>query len=516
MIRKLVIEGVIGIRRAAIELGGLTLIHGPNGAGKSSALEAVRCWFTGSLPRGVLKKDLPLVTHDGCDVARVTVETEDGQTTKRDIGEKRQPVIDSLAARLAIGSTSIGALSPAEVAALAAEVSGAGADAAWAAGRLAEEGVEARVIEKLKTMLSGGDWAAAHQFADREATMARGVWRGITQEVYGSKKAEGWAPKLPNRPPGDVDAMAKTIAGTEQSVARARELLGMFEAAGTPPDGREIPKLEAEIAEERAKLDGQDDTLACPHCAGRVVLEGLAPGQDMRLVKPVSSKKLADLEHQRDQLLSRIERYQDIMGNPALVGVDAEQLRHQIAVGEEAIARNRSQSQAISIWERENADAEGKAARAAAAHADAVAWDAAAKLLAPDGLPAESMGRLLGPIREALQRNSEAWPERVDIGADMVPRYGVRPWALCSESERWRVDATCAIAFAELGGVPLVLLDQLDVLEPAARMPAIRWLKGVGVQVVAAATLKKPAAIEGVECVWIEDGCVDSAARAAA
>lgn len=121
--------------------------------------------------------------------------------------------------------------------------------------------------------------------------------------------------------------------------------------------------------------------------------------------------------------------------------------------------------------------AEEKTKKAAAAHAEVLAWDALGDALSPDGLPATLLARALDPLNERLLQSSgdAAWPQVV-VHSDMRITAADRDYRLLSVSERWRVDAMIAEAISHLSGMRLLVLDGFDVLEPAARGDLIGWL----------------------------------------
>lgn len=161
--------------------------------------------------------------------------------------------------------------------------------------------------------------------------------------------------------------------------------------------------------------------------------------------------------------------------------------------------------------------ADAKTKQAAQHAADVAAWDAIAQALAPDGIQADLLVEALGPINARLAQSSAdaAWPV-VAIDRDMAITYGAgRPYALCSESERWRADAMLAEAIAHVSGTGLLVLDRVDVLDLQGRSDLFAWLDvlaetGEVHSALLFATLKAPPAGLGerVQVEWIEAGVV--------
>ena len=145
-----------------------------------------------------------------------------------------------------------------------------------------------------------------------------------------------------------------------------------------------------------------------------------------------------------------------------------------------------------------------------------MAWDALAEALGPNGIPAELLAKALGPINERLAQSAAdtTWPT-VTIDGEMAVLLGGRPYALCSESERWRADAMLAEAITNLSGCGLLVLDRADVLDPASRGDLLAWMgvlaenNEIGTALLFATLKGLPASLPGgIEAHWIEGGTV--------
>lgn len=161
--------------------------------------------------------------------------------------------------------------------------------------------------------------------------------------------------------------------------------------------------------------------------------------------------------------------------------------------------------------------------KAAAAHADVLSWTDIADALAPDGIPAELLNDALGPINEHLRLSAaDAEWEPAQINADMSINYGLRDYALISESEKWRTDAMIAEAVSVISGMRLLVLDRFDVLDMKGREDLLYWLDGLAQDgnidtALIFGTLKSlPAlAFETIEAHWIENGTAGQMKEAA-
>lgn len=156
-------------------------------------------------------------------------------------------------------------------------------------------------------------------------------------------------------------------------------------------------------------------------------------------------------------------------------------------------------------------------------HQDVLDWTHIADALAPDGIPGELLAEALGPINERLHVSAgfAEW-EHVVIHSDMRITYGLRDYALISESEKWRTDAMIAEAVSFLAGVKLLVLDRFDVLDLKGREDLLYWLDAMAEDgeidtALVFGTLKAlPAQLpETVAAYWIDNGVAGQMKEAA-
>lgn len=156
-------------------------------------------------------------------------------------------------------------------------------------------------------------------------------------------------------------------------------------------------------------------------------------------------------------------------------------------------------------------------------HADVMAWTDIADALAPDGIPAELLSEALDPINEYLRLSAaNAEWEPAQINSDMTITYGVRNYALISESEKWRADAMIAEAVSHISGLKLLVLDRFDVLDMKGREDLLYWLDGMAQDgdietALIFGTLKAVPALnfETIEAFWIDNGAAGQIKEAA-
>ncbi len=175
--------------------------------------------------------------------------------------------------------------------------------------------------------------------------------------------------------------------------------------------------------------------------------------------------------------------------------------------------------------EREERQAVEKIKRATAAHQSVVAWAAIADALGPGGIPGEILTEALDPLNERLAQ-SALDTEWMQVGVDGEMQISVgsagRPYALLSESEKWRVDAMLAEAIAHLSGLRMLVLDRMDVLDLQGRQDLLAWLDNLAEDgeldtCLLFATLKGlPASLPPtMSAHWIEGGVVTQLKEAA-
>jgi hypothetical protein len=86
---------------------------------------------------------------------------------------------------------------------------------------------------------------------------------------------------------------------------------------------------------------------------------------------------------------------------------------------------------------------------------------------------------------------SNAFGKVVVVGDDMEVRYGTIAYPLASTSQQWRMRMAIGYALAVMSGLEVLVLDDFDCVEPAARGKILEWLSVMcDVQTVLCATLK--------------------------
>ncbi|MFU6819592.1 AAA family ATPase [Pseudomonas aeruginosa] len=579
-ITKLEITNFQGLRHAALDVSApVLLVAGHNGAGKSSLLDAIAMAFNGQPRRVSLKKDMAQLVTEGAKKGEARVEWLDAAYEVQVCGValptgKGSALTDSPFLPYVLDASLFASLDAKERRRVLFDLSGASASPAEVGRRVEAKGLDLALFEKVKPLLRSGFPAAVEQ-AKSYASEARGAWKAITGENYGSEKAVDWAPELLATvvTEDQVAEAGKNLQLLEDDLAEAQQALGASKQARQAADGRaqRIAKLRELVdleprrrnklttdeqnqdewsekvmaAEAAASGEPAHQPLTCPHCQGAVDLQAgqlVAHQPPAKVADPEAAKRL---EEYRGYLASAqravansqrdLKESEDAAAQAAALEAETAQAPNAeaIANGEQAInemrqARDRQQAKVQSLQEAFNAAAQRKDVikQAAGFHAEVCAWSALADALSPTGIPAEILADAIGPVNELLQRLSgtAGWSP-VQLSADIDVTFGGRLYGLLSESERWRCDATIALAIAKLSGLRLVLLDRFDVLDiPARTQQAMKLFQSLAAggeidTLIVAGTLKEPMAktTAWLQAVWIDAGqLVDQQQQAAA
>ena len=569
-ITNITVTNVQGLRNAALAVSEpLLLVSGDNGAGKSSLLDAISMAFTGQPRRVSLKKELGQLVTEGAKKGEAHVDYVDAAGESQTAwmmlpGGKSVVIPDAPFLPFVLEAAKFAALDGKDRRKVLFDLTGAGAGAAEVARRLEAKGADLTKFEKVKPLLRGG-FPPAEAQAKEYAAESRGSWKAITDENYGSQKAETWEPELPPTTVSQeqIAEAAKALADLDGDLAEAQQTLGGHKANAQAAAQRQAQMAQlreaADLLQRRQEKLGADqarvdewtpkvaeaqraaagepahDPLACPHCQGQVLMERgqlVAYVAPEKVADPDAARRLTEYQgylqsaqravanSQRDVDQSRAAAEQlASLEQQAAAAPDAQAMQNaEQAITDLRQERDKARAKHQSLVDAHGAIAGREAAIADAAkhHADVVAWSLIAEALAPTGIPAEILAGALDPCNELLaaQAAVATW-QPVVITPEIEITYGGRLYGLLSESEKWRADTLLAIAIARLSGIRLLLLDRFDVLQPSARPQALKLLlaltrSGDIESAVMAGTMKEPMAKvpAGIQQVWIQGGVI--------
>jgi len=619
------ITNLFGVASVSInDVRPVALICGPNGAAKSSIRQALAMAFTGEVARVNLKRDCGAMIHDGAKSGTVSVDLEDADgiaashsahVTKSAVKSTGAPMYSGdLAARIALGSQAVGELPPDSLRTLITEVLKLKFSAREVAAELKAKGFRPASVDRIAPIIASG-FANAAKSAAEFATEARGDWRAITGETYGSEKAETWEAKLPaggaptaeeveelrsvsediqKRHEDALQEVATLIARKEATqrqaalnanlrasysaqVERARvaaELMTEAQAAITKARNEysAIPAAARAEAEQGTGALGSPDLIdrlarfaalaldqIVPEVEGPLSEAGAAAVADVAECIAIYEAQYQSIDRDWREGAAEKPVPDDVAAARALRVLIAEledraaMLRADVEAGQQAHATlagivdpepdDATQLEAAKLLVerlkplREEANAEHanavaaaqavtKAAedtkRAKAAHASVVEWVNIANELAPSGIPGRMAAAGLQPLRARLAQSAAdtGWGDTfgvvdIDTADGWTIRMGARPYALLSESEKWRADAMLAEAVAHFSGFRVLVLDRMDLLQPDDRLPVLDWLAACvdageldsAIVLATLAEAPKPEALPDVAATyWVESG----------
>lgn len=522
------------------------LVCGPNGAGKSAILDAIAYGLGDGMPRGVTRK---------ADLSELLLHGEKDGKIQLDVSEDGKEKSFKLSLKNGIyGGDSPAPLTAAERSALVprnfinADVTDRRRMLYALAGikigldqvfkDLEGDGHDPIRIERIREGLRAGFGAAAKDAANL-ATEARGAWRSITGETYGDVKAADWkaaVPEAPERPSKEVRALlepakkaldsAKQILADLEATQRQSEGLAEARAKAAKVDAlkdavaaaeAKLKTLEGQEADAKASASGGGWAAPCPECG--TVLESSKAG-DLHRYDPATSgpEGLAKVKALSQQVadaravltkdraaLQHAEAFAAALANmpeppdPA----ELEQAREDVKASQAEVVRlERELEIAVAAENRRHAASEDTA-RARQHHADVQAFSALSK--AVEALPARYLDAALKKVNATLAELTPAFGGTpVVIGADLVPAYGVVSYQFLSRSEKWRVELAIGYALASRTH-GLCIVDEFDLLHPAARGPVLKWMASQeAVQFIVAATLKEPPKLPpAIQVAWL-------------
>lgn len=228
----------------------VVLVAGHNRQGKSSIAEAVKQAFIEEPTRVSKKNEFKQLVRDGEKVASIVIEHSQGTTSlvlPKGEGE---------------GQMHHGALPYCLDASLFAKtdantrrefllkLTGVKITPATIIAKLKERGVDQTKADEVVPLLAAGI-ASAQAEAAKKATEAKGAWRAITGETYGSEKAKDWAAPVPTITISDDDikSLEKDLVEIVGDIDDANQRLGALQNV----DLIDVKAVQEEINQAREK-----------------------------------------------------------------------------------------------------------------------------------------------------------------------------------------------------------------------------------------------------------------------
>lgn len=477
---------------------------GHNEVGKTTVAESVRFVLRGENPRIEYKRDRQKLLTNGASKGHVTLQW-DNVTVKRNIkdgkafGDTQYLPTNELITDVCLQAAQFAKLGDTRRRQLTMEIAEVDLSVDKVSEKLVEKGATKTEVKKYRPLLMSGI-KDAHAHAKRGLTDARGAWKEVTGETYGSSKAAGWKPEQAVISNGEE--ISQSIAEIDTDIAKLKSERDAELAAIRESINKKTAPLTAKISEYEQLLK-KPKPLACPHCGGAVLI---ANGEVIEFTgEEVQKKRIEAL-----QTAARLKR----QGLKDEERNSSEQARNNYA---EQISGMEESRRELNDQLRLIEKAEGQEKRAAELHKEAVAMGRLAELLSdgPDGVAAAIIADSLRPLNERLTEIGQAigWQHAVIHGDMSIARSDGCPYVLLSESAQWRIDAMLHALISELAEFPWLIYDRMDLLDVDNRTKFIKWLSKYGEErtdeasILVMATLKqKPnlGKVAGIELHWLE------------
>ena len=449
--------------------GNVHLFSGHNEAGKSSLQEAIRLALFGETVRVSKKGDYKMMVKEGSKEGYVTV-------TLNDVVFRRNVATGGLdddveappdALRYALDAHLFSSMSSDARRQFLFRALNISLKPKDIKARLIKRGIDGGCVDGVLPLLLSGGFGGAHAEAKKKTTEARGQWKGITGETYGSVKADTWkATKL------FTDEHVQQLCDSRNQLSEIND---------------QIDSLMVEKGAQAAGKSSQHEGAQCncPECGVKLVYQ-----------------------------MGRLHVYTDQGAEPPT----NDELDAQIAMAKAERDAMQEEIVALEVMELRDKDLDKVTTDAAEAHSKCKKWKALEDLLAPDGLPAEIISEAIGPLNDRLKSSAgmSGW-KQCQITPMMEIMMDGRPYQLQSESSKWRADAMISEAISHLTGMGVLVLDRVDVLDMEKRLQMIKWAMALGKteyeSILMFATLKeRPRMPAGVSVYWLQDGALQEAA----
>ena len=483
-INRITTENFQGARAVDLDLRTpATLIAGPNGAGKSSVAEAVRLALLGMPERVGLKKEYGALVSDGAKLGAVTLDLDEGAVgislpKGAQSGEALVP--QSPALPYVLAPERFAAAKPDERRSLLFALTGTNIKADEIERRLLARGCAAPLVTQIKPILRTG-FAGGAEFANGQATEAKGAWKVAAGEQWGSQKAEGWKAEIPPFHQAELDKARADLAALDNRIDATAQSLGALEQKATAhaaardqwvarqAKAAQLPALRQKLEFDRAEhaklaARAEDlqtkagsgpreglvhelaDWLFCSlefintqgggfegHDAAEVSLDKYVkqygpidgkgdPDASAALPKAIEARNLMarSVENDRRDIAAAeaaAEQLQGTTETEAIQPADVEAVRAKVTALRAERKAIDERVQQLLNAKRAATSATERTANAAQYHQDVLAWSAIGDALSPDGIPGEILAEALQPVNDKLA-------DLADLAGWRVPAIG--------------------------------------------------------------------------------------------
>ncbi|MFD1558309.1 AAA family ATPase [Paraburkholderia silviterrae] len=448
----------------------VVVVCGENGAGKSSLAEAISAALTGDISRVSLKKEYGSIVTEGKKKAEVVLSTDHGDCSLTLPDGKWQGLpINMDALPYVLRPSLFAEKKDTERRTFLFGLTGITLNGATVKQQLIERECNEKKVDTVLPMLRSG-FPAACDFAKDKAKEAKGAWKGVTGETWGSDKGDGWEAEVPEYDAKRLAAVTEQLATVDGRIEEHSKTVGSLSAKrdayvkhttaaeSNATKAKELTRLTEKLAFDEAELAKAKQALAeAQQRAGTAPREGLvhdlARGVDYLLAFMDVDGQSDEEREARDALAAYEKQYGALNGAvndpearaaiPALtqardlmarsvandkrlmedakaaaaaleLSADVEKVTDEdIGAAQRSLDAARQQRGTLTA-EQEKLRKQKLAAdtaaettkKAAQHHADISEWLVIADQLATDGIPGEMLANALKPINAHLEESS--------------------------------------------------------------------------------------------------------------
>lgn len=525
-----------GIDRADIEFAdGITLLAGKGHQGKTSIVESLVA-ITTSKPNlyGLTKAEAPEICHNSAKTGSITMKAASG-TRQIDLPSFELRTITGHGLNcspLALGQIHVAQQSENDRAKSLAHYLGATVDRKRLLQELtevvADKSGQRPLSDEYKNQIAdivlgtdklppkGDDpWQSGKDWAEKTAAAKKALFKATTTFTWGSNQGLTFVPAGWEADMDAVDENLQPVVTAEMlasDLTAAQEHLEqqIRENAITEAEIDKLHQLVAMRAEQQAKLDewrtraseyereiaGLDgrEGIYYFNCKGCQSSYNVVIDEESRSVVitdriPLPATAAKDLKTFRDGLANAETAIRLHQAN--LLSIQKAESR-LAEIGDQAVGDSKKIDEARAAVRRAEARLKAWSAKQAgiALHWEIVGLLKAAELLGENGLRRRVLVSLLDGFNKELSQLCEvAKFKAVSIGTDLRVRYGGRPYALASKSERQGADYVLQLALARRENPSFVLFDDADRLDREDRNGFFGLLRAMKIRAVVAMML---------------------------
>lgn len=540
-----------GVKRAEIDLRGISLIAGRNEAGKSSIAQALQALLAGEpIPLGGLRKsDAAMLIHAGTGNGAISL--SNGSDSRASIEyPKAKRVTEGTppcASPIAVGMESLADMDPKARASLLIDYLRAAPSLDDLASALAAL-VPINLVHDLWRSIEQRGWDAAWQHAKEKGQLLKGQWREVTGEMYGSDKGGKWIPDtwesdLEGASEESLRAIWVQAEETRDAVV-ASEAISADRISQLQNGGALLPELKAktqkletesealaaevvrtgDILRSLPSSSAEIQTVLCPHpeCGRPVVILG----RSLRIPPTAANDEESAKRRQEGEGAAREyaratqaqKRHDEQLNSIRVDLARCESAARDLKATKEAESGD-ADAAAIERARSEVQHAQGRLAaylsktRADSLHGSITANQQIIDLLAPDGL---RQTKLRGKLKRLNTRLAEVASVCGWAPAEITPAleilYRGTAWTLCSESGRYRARVLLQLALAEIDDSQALVIDGADILDKGGRNGLMKLLRAADIPALVCMTLPAREDMPDLErsglgrSYWIEQG----------